>query len=352
MTDSHHHISITSQQQQQPQQHHHATQSQQSQQQQQDITRHHVIQELVETERSYVESLDILVNKYMLILKSSENHQSLIESSQVDVIFNQIPEMLRQHESFLNLLDQRISSFTSPKSSSPPSTKDHSSPVHPSQNLTSHLQDLSQVTIGDVLIDAFTKEPMSETYICFINNWKNANEAIKSASSSKAGFSKFLESMSREHKGKLTLDALLIMPVQRIPRYELLLKELIKHTTCDHPDYHLLQEAQKEVHELALKINQMEKEANETEANANRVKELEHLIEGVIDLYQPDRSFIRYDFVTIPGGLGIKKDRCLFLFSDLLLITSIKRKSGGVSRKSSAQAALASAQFAASNSTQ
>lgn len=30
--------------------------------------------------------------------------------------------------------------------------------------------------------------------------------------------------MSREHKGKLTLDALLIMPVQRIPRYELLIK--------------------------------------------------------------------------------------------------------------------------------
>lgn len=38
----------------------------------------------------------------------------------------------------------------------------------------------------------------------------------------------FIEShfqhMSREHKGKLTLDALLIMPVQRIPRYELLIK--------------------------------------------------------------------------------------------------------------------------------
>lgn len=30
--------------------------------------------------------------------------------------------------------------------------------------------------------------------------------------------------MSREHRNKLTLDALLIMPVQRIPRYELLIK--------------------------------------------------------------------------------------------------------------------------------
>jgi hypothetical protein len=29
----------------------------------------------------------------------------------------------------------------------------------------------------------------------------------------------------------------LIMPVQRIPRYSLLLKELVKVTSADHPDY-------------------------------------------------------------------------------------------------------------------
>ena len=37
--------------------------------------------------------------------------------------------------------------------------------------------------------------------------------------------------MSREHKNKLTLDALLIMPVQRIPRYELLIKVSTTTTT-------------------------------------------------------------------------------------------------------------------------
>jgi hypothetical protein len=32
------------------------------------------------------------------------------------------------------------------------------------------------------------------------------------------------QAMAREHKGKLALDCLLIMPVQRIPRYELLIQ--------------------------------------------------------------------------------------------------------------------------------
>jgi hypothetical protein len=34
----------------------------------------------------------------------------------------------------------------------------------------------------------------------------------------------FFQAMAREHKGKLALDCLLIMPVQRIPRYELLIQ--------------------------------------------------------------------------------------------------------------------------------
>lgn len=36
--------------------------------------------------------------------------------------------------------------------------------------------------------------------------------------------------MTREHKGKLALDSLIIMPVQRIPRYELLLQVSVSFT--------------------------------------------------------------------------------------------------------------------------
>lgn len=40
--------------------------------------------------------------------------------------------------------------------------------------------------------------------------------------------------MSREHRNKLTLDALLIMPVQRIPRYELLIKVSLPFEDLQH----------------------------------------------------------------------------------------------------------------------
>ncbi|XP_067134437.1 rho guanine nucleotide exchange factor 17 isoform X1 [Centruroides vittatus] len=263
-------------------------------------TRTHVVRELHCTEESYVESLEILVNKYMKPLKCAE----YLDSTLVDEVFYQVPGILEHHRKFLNDLEERVEKW-----------------------------DCKQ-TIGDIFIQTFSQNEVIDTYTSFINNWKSAKGRIKAEIHKKPSFSRFLEHMSREHKGKLTLDALLIMPVQRIPRYELLIKELLKHTSIDHSDHQLLALAQKEVHDLAVKINQVEQETVQNEQMIQRLREIENLIDGAIDIVQSNRIFISYDLVSIPVGFGIKKDRGLFLFSDLLLITSIKRKSGTV-RKSS-----------------
>lgn len=134
--------------------------------------------------------------------------------------------------------------------------------------------------------------------------------------------------MAREHKGKLALDSLLIKPIQKFPRYELLLQRLIKYTESSHPDHNLLLSAQKKVHEQLLKINCTEKEALELE----QLREIEGLIEGLMELVANDRQYLRHDLVSMTAGGGTRKERALFLFSDLLLITSIKRRSGTIRR--------------------
>lgn len=96
-------------------------------------------------------------------------------------------------------------------------------------------------------------------------------------------------------------------------------QELIKHTPEDHPDHGPLIEAQKRIHELALKIDQAEKEMIHQE----QLRDLESLIEGHVELQHPQRDFIRYDLVTISASTltVAKKERVLFLFCDLLIIT-------------------------------
>lgn len=35
----------------------------------------------------------------------------------------------------------------------------------------------------------------------------------------------------------MSLESFLIMPIQRLPKYELIFKDLLKKTDSDHPDY-------------------------------------------------------------------------------------------------------------------
>ncbi|KAL6438915.1 hypothetical protein ACFW04_003755 [Cataglyphis niger] len=266
-------------------------------------TRTHVVVELYDTERSYVEALQILVNKYLQPLKSPEN-AGLVDAGTVDEIFYQIPALLSHHEVFLEELRRRLDTW-----------------------------ELKQ-TIGDVFLDVFTKPVVLETYTLFLDNWKSARKAIKTTCQAKPAFARFLEMMEREHKGKLGLDQLLIKPVQKIPRYELLIQRLLKHTDPTHPDYELLQAAQKEVHELVVKINCTERESLEWEQQQTTLREVQALVEGLAGIVTNDRAFVRHDLVTIASNQGTRKERALFLFSDLLVITSIKRRSGTIRKPS------------------
>lgn len=55
----------------------------------------------------------------------------------------------------------------------------------------------------------------------------------------------------RAASGKpLSLEHLLIMPIQRIPRYTLLLGELLKSTQPNHPDYEDLKKAIKSLEDV------------------------------------------------------------------------------------------------------
>lgn len=88
----------------------------------------------------------------------------------------------------------------------------------------------------------------------------------------------------------------------------------------DHADYGPLIEAQKEIHDLALKIDRAEREM----LHQDQLRELESLIEGHVDLQHPQRDFIRFDLVTISTSSTLtvaKKERVIFLFCDLLIMT-------------------------------
>ncbi|KAM3933913.1 rho guanine nucleotide exchange factor 17 isoform 2-T2 [Leptodactylus fuscus] len=265
--------------------------------------RKHVFLTLLDTEQSYVESLRTLMEGYMKPLKQPEN-SLLCDPSLVDEIFDQIPELLEHHEQFLEQVNHCVQ----------------------------HWPDVQ--TVGDMLGQSFSKEILVSIYSAYIDNFLNAKDAVRIAKETRPAFIKFLEQCTRENREKQALSDLMIKPVQRIPRYELIVKDLLKHTPEDHPDHLCLLDAQRNIKQLAERINKGMRSAEEAERDTRILQEIESHIEGMEDLQVPFRRFVRQEMVVEVKAVGGKKDRSLFLFTDLLLCTTLKRKSGSLRRSS------------------
>ncbi|KAJ4935526.1 hypothetical protein JOQ06_017058, partial [Pogonophryne albipinna] len=212
--------------------------------------RKHVMMTLVDTEQSYVESLRSLIQGYMRPLKQPDSG-SIVDPLLVDEMFYQIPEILEHHEYFLEQVSGCVSQW------------------HDRQ------------TVGHLLIKSFSKETLANMYSAYIDNFLNAKDAVRIAKEAKPAFHKFLEQNMRENKEKQALGDLMIKPVQRIPRYELLVKDMLKHTPEDHPDYSYLLDAQRDIKRLAERINKGRRSAEEAEREARVIQEIEAHIEGV-----------------------------------------------------------------------
>uniref|UniRef100_A0A8C2X3W0 Rho guanine nucleotide exchange factor 17 n=1 Tax=Cyclopterus lumpus TaxID=8103 RepID=A0A8C2X3W0_CYCLU len=265
--------------------------------------RKHVMMTLLDTEQSYVESLRSLIQGYLRPLKQPDSG-SIVDPLLVDEMFYQIPEILEHHEYFLEQVVGCVSQW------------------HDRQ------------TVGHFLIQSFSKETLANMYSAYIDNFLNAKDAVRIAKEAKPAFHKFLEHNMRENKEKQALGDLMIKPVQRIPRYELLVKDLLKHTPEDHPDHPYLLDAQRDIKRLAERINKGRRSAEEAEREARVIQEIEAHIEGVEHILNPQRKFLRQEMVMEAVRIGGKKDRSLFLFSDLIICTTLKRKSGSLRRSS------------------
>uniref|UniRef100_A0A1I8GDJ8 DH domain-containing protein n=1 Tax=Macrostomum lignano TaxID=282301 RepID=A0A1I8GDJ8_9PLAT len=242
--------------------------------------------ELVDVEKEYVESLQTLVEKYIIPLKVT----GVLDSNVVDEIFYRVPEMYAHHSIFLNMLESSWTNWT------------------------------DETAIGDQISAMFRKESITECYCAYIENFNRSEKALETALQQKSSFQRFVE---RENKRRLPLKSLIIKPVQRVPRYELLLRRLIEHTPSTHPDSEQLKQAEAVVHELALKINSL-KESQHSEGAMESMRLLENLL-LLTDLASPRREYLRHDAVQIDGR---KETVCLFLFSDQLVFAGMKKRVG------------------------
>lgn len=126
----------------------------------------------------------------------------------------------------------------------------------------------------------------------------------------------FLNQVQHDERCRgLDLSGFLIMPVQRIPRYRLLLNEIIKHTPPTHPDYPFLEKSIDSISKVASMCD----ESLDWEEDSQILCALQKCVPHV-EIIRPNRFIIRkVHFVFIVFSVSIEPKTRNSLFSTTLL---------------------------------
>jgi RhoGEF domain/FYVE zinc finger/SOS1/NGEF-like PH domain len=243
-----------------------------------------IAREILTTELSYVNSLRQVVETFLAPLQEEEN-QRLLSDADRRAIFANMPEMLQVNTMLLADLKERIGWAWS-----------------------------STQRVGDVF-KQFT--PFLKMYRQYTEVYDGAieryTEVTKNATSP---FSVYVRAWSDSDDIKgMPLASYLIMPVQRIPRYKMLLQDLIKNTDEEHPDMEDLRLSLETMEGVARFINEAIKHAE----NRRRMIEAQNAFIGLPkNLIEPHRRFIR-DGPLTKVCRKTDKQRHFFLFNDAIV---------------------------------
>ncbi|KAK2148563.1 hypothetical protein LSH36_491g02035 [Paralvinella palmiformis] len=169
--------------------------------------------------------------------------------------------------------------------------------------------------IGDIMRKL---TPFLKLYTEYVKNFEIATTLVESWEEKSSTFSKLLKEVREDKKtGRLRLQAHMLEPIQRVPRYELLLSDYLKRLPDGSPDKEDTTRALEQVSEAAKHFEEMMKR----DSRILKLVELQNQFEGSIRIVNSTRELIKQGKVkTISAKNNKSVDRMCFLFNDLLLV--------------------------------
>eukprot|EP01084_Bolivina_argentea_P017178 32079_1 len=246
------------------------------------------ISELISTEQTYVDNLRLLNELYYIPLTQSK----IIKQKYIQSHFGEIPTII-------NLNDNLLSTLKKNKSND---------------------------RIGEAMLGFI---PFLKMYQNYINKHEQSIKLLTELQKNNADFSAFLNLQRKEERAKFqTLQSFLILPIQRVPRYELCLKEIIKLTSADNTDGPNLKQCFDKICLVNKSINERINEHHDRE----KVKWIESRFAPVgigqtVSLVAPARTYVREGYLK---KVSRKKDilYLFILFSDILIYCSESTRYG------------------------
>nr|XP_013807192.1 PREDICTED: rho guanine nucleotide exchange factor 38 isoform X1 [Apteryx mantelli mantelli] len=190
-----------------------------------------IIAELMQTEKDYINDLDLCIREVIQPLRNKQ-----IVRFDVDGLFSNIESVHQISAKLLSLLEE--------------ATADVEPPMQ---------------VIGEVFLQI--KGPLEDTYKIYCYRHDDAHTMLESYEKDeelKQHLRHCVQSLKKiyEEEGKpnlMDMGSLMIKPVQRVMKYPLLLCELLNSTPASHPDHKALQDALFAMKNINVNINELKR---------------------------------------------------------------------------------------------
>jgi hypothetical protein len=257
--------------------------------------------EIWSTEETYVTQLELVFNDVVRWLKGYAvvGPKPLIKEQEIQVLFGSIGELLTLHRKILAKL----------------------------RELKENGDEFLERNVGDVFIKF---APYFKLYFNHVNTFAQNQQKLKVERKKNPDLDRFLQVF--EYLAKQTVESFLITPVQRIPRYKLLLERIKKHCR-----YLTSEEDQSYVKQIEMGLTKVEEIAAQledmmemSEAREKVVQIQEKVFKGKVALVSPRRYCVRIGALAkiheSKSGSNSQKKYLFVLFNDLLIYSTIPDK--------------------------
>jgi len=259
------------------------------------------LNEILDTEQKFVEKLKFIVNDFKSQLDNREKDEtdSIVAKGTVETLLSNIDEIYEFNQKLLMNLESNISK-----------EKGYNS------------------CIGETFLK-FEKE--FKIYSPYCSNLSRAQKKLNELTENYE-FDGFVLGcfMLGDYKNEVSMEGFLLSPLQRLCRYPLLLKELVKHTPLDHPDHKPIKEAHLRMKDVCTGVNEARRQLEHLE----KLEDLQNSIsnwEGARLTDTCTRLIKQGSLVKISAGHI--QERQFFLLDHLLLYCS--KRSNTLRRKRS-----------------
>ncbi|CAO1347552.1 unnamed protein product [Diamesa serratosioi] len=245
-----------------------------------DQLRRKSIEEILTSEQAYIKQLDKLMDYFVVPIKEKmlidfNSHQCLF--GQLELIYNLNKELLERLENDL-----------------------------------------------DDCANAFLKlAPFFKIYSVYAFDFKQSLILLQNLTTKNSAFKAFLVKTESRPEVQQKLSSLLITPIQRVPRYRLLLQQVLLYTSPADIDYKLIQDSVKQIENTVSHINSVVEDQENLTMMLNIQNSLTNRIPHIV---KPSRKVVKEGVLFKYSANGTLLKRYCVLCSDIFMYCKILKE--------------------------